>query len=81
MRVRPLSGLTKLDAIRGHLYKIRFPDAIRNFPPLLGKLCQLADTVRVSVVERPREGNTIDEVAEAIEKDLSYCSRKAASVA
>jgi hypothetical protein len=71
VRVRQLSGLARLDAIRGHLYKIRFPDAIRNFPPLLGRLCQLADTVSINLVERPREGNTIDEVAEAIDKDLA----------
>jgi hypothetical protein len=71
VRIRPLSGLAKLEAIRAHLYKIRFVDAIRNWPPLLGKICRLADAVRVNIVERPRDGVTIEEVAEAIEQDLS----------
>jgi hypothetical protein len=71
VKVRHLSGLAKLDAIRGHLYKIRFRDAVRNWPQLLGKVCQLADNVRINVVERPREGNSLEAVAEAIEKDLS----------
>ena len=71
MNIRPLSGLAKLDALRGHLDKIRFQDAIRNWPPLLSKICRLADMVRVGIVERPREGDTIDEVAEAIGNDLA----------
>ncbi|HVW09996.1 MAG TPA: hypothetical protein VHC90_15510 [Bryobacteraceae bacterium] len=83
VRIRTLTGLAKLEALRPHLYKLRFPDAIHNFPPLMGKLCRLVDQVRVSVVDRPREGNSIDAVAEAIESDLasSYRSRNAASVA
>lgn len=83
VRVRTLSGLAKLEALRPHLYKLRFPDAIQNFPPLMGKLCRLVDSVKVSVVERPREGNSIDAVADAIERDLAvgYRSRNAASVA
>lgn len=83
VRVRALTGLAKLDAIRVHLYKIRFPDAIRNFPWLLGKMCRIADTVRVNLVERPREGNTIEEVADAISRDMvsDHRSRNAASVA
>jgi hypothetical protein len=71
VRIRALAGLEKLDALRPHLYKIRFPDAIRNWPPLLQKMCRLANTVRVSIVERPRDGVTIEAVAEAIEQDLS----------
>jgi hypothetical protein len=71
VHIRALSGLAKLDALRPHLYKIRFHDAIRNWPPLLGKLCRLADTVRVNLVERPRDGITIEAVADAIERDLS----------
>ena len=35
------------------------------------KMCRLADTVRVIIVERPRDGVTIEEVAEAIDRDLS----------
>lgn len=83
VRIRTLSGLAKLEALRPHLYKLRFPDAIHNFPPLMGKLCQLVDTVSVNIVERPREGNTIEAVADAIEGDLAagYRSRNAASVA
>lgn len=83
VRIRTLAGLAKLEALRPHLYKLRFPDAIQNFPPLMGKLCRLVDLVRVSIVERPREGNSIDAVAEAIESDLAsdYRSRNAASVA
>jgi len=83
VRVRPLSGLAKLEAVRPHLYKLRFPDAIRVFPPLMADLCRLVDLVRVSIVERPREGNSIEEVADAIERDLAsgYRSRNAASVA
>jgi hypothetical protein len=71
VRVRTLSGLAKLEALRPHLYKLRFPDAIHNFPPLMGKLCRLVDTVKVSIVERPREGNTIEAVADAIERHLA----------
>jgi hypothetical protein len=71
VRIRALAGLEKLDALRPHLYKIRFPDAIRNWPPLLPKMCRLADMVRVNIVERPRDGVSIEEVAEAIEHDLS----------
>ena len=71
VRIVALTGLAKLDALRPHLYKIRFPDAIKNWPPILSKMCRLADSVRVNIVERPREGVTIEEVAEAIEKDLS----------
>jgi hypothetical protein len=71
VRIRVLSGLAKLDELRAHLYKIRFHDAIRNWPPLLAKLCRLADTVRVNLVERPRDGITIEAVADAIERDLS----------
>ncbi|HVY91511.1 MAG TPA: hypothetical protein VHA14_02135 [Bryobacteraceae bacterium] len=83
VRIRTLSGLAKLEALRPHLYKLRFPDAIQIFPPLMGKLCRLVDLVRVSIVERPREGNSIDAVADAIETDLAsdYRSRNAASVA
>jgi hypothetical protein len=83
VRVRNLSGLAKLEALRPHLYKLRFPDAVLNFPPLMGKLCSLADFVKVSIVERPREGNSIEAVADAIERDLAsgYRSRNAASVA
>ena len=71
VRLRPLAGLAKLEALRLHLYKIRFHDAVRNWPPLLGKLCRLADSVRVNLVERPQDGNSIDAVADAIESDLS----------
>jgi len=71
VRVRTLSGIAKLDGIRIHLYKVRFPDAIRNWPPLMGKICRLADAARVSVVERPREGITLDAVADAIAEDFS----------
>ncbi len=71
VRIRALSGLAKLDALREHLYKIRFHDAVRNWPPFLGKMCRLVDTVRVNLVERPREGITIEAVADAIEQDLS----------
>jgi hypothetical protein len=71
VRIRALAGLEKLNALRPHLYKIRFPDAIRNWPPLLGKMCLLADSARVNIVERPRDGVTIEEVAEAIQQDLS----------
>jgi len=71
VRLRTLTGLAKLDALRPQLYKIRFADAIRNWPNLLGKLCRLADTVRVSIIERPGDRNTIDAVADAIEKDIS----------
>jgi hypothetical protein len=83
VRVHNLSGLAKLEALRPHLYKLRFPDAILNFPPLMGKLCRLADLVKVSIVERPREGDSIEAVADAIEGDLAsgYRSRNAASVA
>jgi hypothetical protein len=83
VRVRDLSGLAKLEALRPHLYKLRFPDAIQLFPPLMGKFCRLADLVKVSIVERPREGNSIEAVADAIERDLAfgYRSRKAASEA
>jgi hypothetical protein len=83
VRVRNLSGLAKLEALRPHLYKLRFPDAVQIFPPLMAKLCRLVDLVKVSIVERPREGNSIDAVAEAIERDLAsgYRSRNAASVA
>jgi hypothetical protein len=75
IRIHALSGIDKLEAIRGHLYKIRFQDAIRNWPPLLAKMCRLADTVTVNVVERPREGVTIEAVAEAIETDFSKVLR------
>jgi hypothetical protein len=71
VRIRALSGLAKLDALREHLYKIRFHDAVRNWPPFLGKMCRLVDTVRVNLVERPHEGITIEAVADAIEQDLS----------
>ena len=73
----------ELQALRPHLYKLRFPDAIQNFPPLMAKFCRLVDLVRVSIVERPREGNSIEAVADAIERDLAagYRSRNAASVA
>ena len=83
VRVRTLSGLAKLQALRPHLYKLRFPDAIQNFPPLMAKFCRLVDLVRVSIVERPRAGNSIEAVADAIERDLAagYRSRNAASVA
>ena len=70
IRVRALSGLARLEAIRTHLYKIRFPDAIRNWPDLLAKICGLADAVRVNILERPRDGNSLEAVAEAIENDL-----------
>jgi hypothetical protein len=68
--VLTLSGIAKLRALRAHLYKIRFDDAIRNWPALMGKMCRLADEVRVSIVERPREGSTIEAVTDAIEADL-----------
>ena len=71
IRIRPLAGLAKLDALRTQLYKIRFADAIQNWPPLLGKMCRLADSVRVSIVERPTDGVSIEAVAEAIERDFS----------
>jgi hypothetical protein len=71
VRIQPLAGLAKLEALRVHLYKIRFHDAIGNWPPLLGKMCRLADTVRVNLVERPRDGATLEAVADAIENDLS----------
>lgn len=71
VRIRALTGVEKLYALRPHLYKIRFPDAVRNWPPLLQKMCRLADTVRVNIVERPRDGVTIEQVAEAIERDHS----------
>jgi len=71
VHIRALSGLAKLDALHEHLYKIRFQDAVKNWPPLLGKMCRLADAVRVNLVERPREGITIEAVADAIEQDLS----------
>lgn len=79
VRISALSGLAKLDAIRVHLYKIRFADAVRNWPPLFAKICRLADTVRVSIVERPREGITIDAVADAIAADFSNSFQTRAS--
>jgi len=83
VRIRTLSGLEKLQELRPHLYKLRFPDAVQNFPPLMAKFCRLIDLVKVSIVERPREGNSIEAVADAIEHDLAtgYRSRNAASVA
>lgn len=69
--VRRLTGVDKLDALRPHLYKIRFRDAVRNWPPLLSKLCRVADNARVSIIHRPREGNSIQAVADAIERDLA----------
>ncbi len=71
LRIRALSGLAKLEALRSHLYKIKFHDAIRNWPPLLARMCRLADTVRVNIIERPREDMTIDAVADLIERDLN----------
>jgi hypothetical protein len=68
--VRGLSGIAKLDAISRHLYKIRLEDAARNWPVLMDKMCRLADSVKVNIVERPLEGNSIDAVANAIRKDL-----------
>jgi hypothetical protein len=49
----------------------------------MGKFCRLVDLVKVCIVERPREGNSIEAVADAIERDLpaGYRSRNAASVA
>ena len=79
VRIRVLSGIARLEAIRAHMYKIRFQDAIRNWPPLLGKMCRLADAVTVNVVERPREGATIEAVADAIETDLSKVLRASAA--
>lgn len=83
VRVRRLSGLEKLQELRSHIYKLRFPDAIQNFPPLMAKFCRLVDLVKVSIVERPRERDSIEAVADAIERDLAngYRSRNAASVA
>ena len=69
--IRALSGIEKLEGLRPHLYKIRFRDAIRNWSPLLGKLCRLADGVNVNIVHRPAEGMTINAVADAIERDFS----------
>ena len=60
----PLPGLPTTD-------KIRFQDAVRNWQDPLGKVCSLADAVRGSIVERPREGVTINDVADAIESDFS----------
>lgn len=71
VRIHALSGLARLEALRIHLYKVRFPDAVRNWPPLLSRICRLADAVRVNIVERPREGDTIDAVADAIGNDFS----------
>lgn len=71
VRVLTLSGIAKLRALRPHLYKIRFDDAIRNWPALMDKVCRLADEVRVTVIERPRDGSTIEAVTDAIEADLS----------
>ncbi len=70
VHIKALSGLNKLEALRAHLYKIRFQDAIRNWPAILGKICRLADSVRVNIVERPRNESTLDAVADAIEADL-----------
>ena len=67
VRIRSLSGMEKLEGLRPHLYKIRFRDAIRNWPALLGKVCRLADRVSVNIVERPREGMSIEAVADAID--------------
>lgn len=74
VQLHTLTGLNKLDALRPQLYKIRFADAVRNWPNLLGKLCRLADTVKVGIVERPRDRNTIDAVADLIERDFSEAS-------
>jgi hypothetical protein len=92
VHIHALSGVAKLDALRAHFYKIHFRDAVRNWPALLGKICRLADTVSVNIVERPQNGSTIEAVADAIDKHLSHLSdgvpvrgsgisRKAASVA
>jgi hypothetical protein len=74
VHIRPLSGVTKLEAMRAHLYKIRFRDAILNWPPLLNKICVLADKVSVNIVERPQAGTTIEAVAEAIHSHLAHLS-------
>ncbi len=74
VKIRPLSGLEKLESLRPHLYKMRFADAVRNWPPVLAKICRLADSVRVNVLERPSEGVTIEEVAEAIDKDMAQAA-------
>ena len=71
VRVLTLSGIAKLRVLRAHLYKIRFDDAIRNWPALMGKMSRLADEIRVSVIERPRDGFTLEMVTDAIEADLS----------
>lgn len=70
VNLSPLAGLQKLEALRPHLYKVHFRDAIRLWPPLLGKLCRLVDTVRVVMVDRPAAGTSIDEVADAIARDI-----------
>ncbi len=70
VKITPLSGIQRLEGLRAHLYKIRFRDAVRNWPPVLAKACRLADAVQVNIVERPANQMTIETVAEAIEQDF-----------
>jgi hypothetical protein len=79
VQLHSVTGLAKLDALRPQLYKLRFADAIRNWPDLFGKLCHLADHVRVGIVERPRDRNTLEAVADLIESDFSKAPKAAGS--
>ncbi len=70
IRIRSLTGNERLMQIQPHLYKLRFPGIMKNWPQALVKICLIAGRVPIRIVERPRLGSSINEVAEAIELSI-----------
>ncbi|NOX60444.1 MAG: hypothetical protein GXP42_00615 [Chloroflexi bacterium] len=69
-KLKPLEGAAKLREIQSHLFKFRFAEAQRVWPWLFGAMIAIASQARVCIIERPKSGCSLDELADLIENDL-----------
>ncbi|NOZ06697.1 MAG: dephospho-CoA kinase [Chloroflexi bacterium] len=67
----PLTGVAKMKELQAQLYKIPFREARQTWPRLFADVGALARHTRVCLVERPKNGFLLNELADLIEQDLA----------
>ena len=67
--ISPLSGMTKLQTLKDHLYKMRLPEAHGLWPGVFSSLTTVARRARVRALTRPDGVFLLDELADLVETD------------
>lgn len=67
--ISSITGMAKLQTLKDHLYKIRFPEAHGLWPEVFSSLTTVARRARVRVLTRPDSDFRLDELADLVEAD------------